>query len=132
MWNIIYFKATGECSFSITDLYSEPVVFDSGSPYDHDQYCMKEFSCEDSSVALHFKFNRFSLEEGFDYLSITSEDLNSDDLNFYNYIYEDYSGQNFLVLTGEEETDVWVNAESIQSFGSSSKLRVTFFRQGCE
>ena len=112
------------------------MVFDSGSPYDHSQYCMKEFSCEDSSVALHFKFNRFSLEEGFDYLSITSEDLNSDDLiydlNSHDYIYEDYSGQNFLVLTGEEETGVWVNAESIQSFGSSSKLRVTFFRQGCE
>ena len=107
---------------------------------------MKEFSCEDSSGALHFKFNRFSVEHFYDYLSITSENFdlfnefyNSDDNStdfdhYYDYsiFNEDQSGPNFLVLTGEQETDVWVIAESIQSFGSSSKLRVTFFRQGFE
>ena len=131
------------CSFSVTDLHSEPVVFDSGSPYGHGQYCSNEFSCEDSSVALHFKFNRFSLEQGYDYLSIGSGDFILNDFIYDNLMfYEDYNGhyeghsrQNFLVLTGEQETGVWVNAESIQNvqnFGSNSKLRVTFLRRGFE
>ena len=111
------------------------MVFDSGSPYNHKQYCSNEFSCEDSSVALHFKFNRFSLEQGHDYLAITSEESAADYL-YVNYsIYEDYSERNLLILSGEQETGVWVNAESIQnipSFGSDSKLRVTFYRQGYE
>ena len=117
-------------------MYSEPAVFDSGSPYNHDQFCWEEFSCEDSSTALHFKFNRFSLEQGYDYLTITSEDFNFDDSIEYDgdgyMVKGDQSGQNFVLLTGEHETDVWVNAESIQNFGSSSKLRVTFYRQGFE
>ena len=93
---------------------------------------MKEFSCEDSSVALHFKFNRFSLEQRYDYLAITSEEYAEDYIYVYDYTYEDYIRWNELILSGDQETIVWVNAESFQSFGSSSKLRVTFFRQGYE
>ena len=59
---------------------------------------------------VHFKFDRFETESDYDYLSI---DLDNDGVNDYsNSTYN----QTSLILDGSQLVDIWVTAESIQSF----------------
>ena len=129
-----------------SDLHSADEVFESGSPYENNQICTKEFYCDESVgydllgdsywyddigvkeglSGLHFKFNRFSLGQGNDYLAIgPSEDYNDELGNFTNF-------KNVLKLHGEQETGVWVYAQSISNVDISTRLRVYFFRKSFE
>lgn len=56
------------------------------------------FSCADSDKKVHFKFDRFETERNYDYL------------------YIGYGKQVQLVLDGYQQTDIWVNAETIPDF----------------
>ena len=70
---------------------------------------------------MHFKFNRFSLEQRYDYLAIgLPEDYNEEE-NYWSIVNRDL--ENVLILDGEQETDIWVNAEAITNF------RILFYRK---
>ena len=51
------------------------------------------FTCDDPEKTVHFKFDRFHTEYSYDFLFIDN-----------------------LELTGYQQTDIWVNAESISDF----------------
>ena len=107
------------CTFSETMM---SFIFNSGFNYDHNQVCTKTYSCEDSSERLHFKFNRFSLEQGYDFLAIGLPEDQSIDDGYSSLV--SLNLPNVLILDGDQETDIWVNAESIENF------RVSFYRKG--
>ena len=70
---------------------------------------------------MHFKFNRFSLEKNYDYLVIgLPEDYNEED-SFWGLVNRNL--ENVLILDGQQETDIWVNAEAITNF------RILFYRK---
>ena len=70
---------------------------------------------------VHFKFDRFDTENGYDYFVIGNPyDF---DYWFENYFYEvendyrdDTRDRAGLMLDGSRQTDIWVTAESIKSF----------------
>ena len=125
-----------------SDLHSADEVFESGSPYENNQICTKEFYCDESVgydllgdsywyydigvkeglSGLHFKFNRFSLEQGYDFLAIGLPEDQSIDDGYSSLV--SLNLPNVLILDGDQETDIWVNAESIENF------RVSFYRKG--
>ena len=80
---------------------------------------------------VHFKFERFETERGYDYLVIGNpyefDDHYEDFFMEYDYP-SDYRTKPYnrtgLILDGTQQTDIWVNAESINSFD------IYFFRLG--
>ena len=107
------------CTFSET---GTSFIFNSGLNYGPNQICTKTYSCDDSSERLHFKFNRFSLEQGYDFLAIGLPEDQSIDDGYSSLV--SLNLPNVLILDGDQETDIWVNAESIENF------RVSFYRKG--
>ena len=100
-------------------------VFDSGLMYDNNQICTKTYSCEDSSKPLHFKFNRFSVEARYDYLAIGLPEEYNENESYWGIVNRDL--ENVLILDGEQETDIWVNAEAITNFRILFKRKESFF-----
>ena len=85
--------------------------------------CSETFSCSDSSKTVHFKFDRFVTEQGYDYLTIgLPEDTDYNSLNQLISEQRTKNVQDSLILDGNQETGIWVNAESIQKF------RIQLFR----
>ena len=80
--------------------------------------CAENFSCQDPTESVHFKFDRFDTESGYDYLVIGSPKSNQ--LDDYYYMYYEYiyipADQNGLILDGSQQTGIWVNAQSIPLF----------------
>ena len=69
---------------------------------------------------MHFKFNRFSVEARYDYLAIGLPEEYNEDESYWGIVNRDL--ENVLILDGEQETDIWVNAEAITNF------RIRFIR----
>ena len=85
--------------------------------------CSETFSCSDSSKTVHFKFDRFVTEQGYDYLTIgLPEDTDYNILKQLKSEQRTKNVQDTLILDGNQETGVWVNAGSIQNF------RIQLFR----
>ena len=92
---------------------------------------MKNFGCFNPNETVHFKFERFETESGFDFFVIGNpyefdeyyEDFFLEDYDYQN----DYRAQPYnrtgLMLDGSQETDIWVNAQSIINFD------IYFFRR---
>ena len=84
--------------------------------------CSETFNCSDLSQTIHFKFDRFRLEQNNDYVTIgLPEILDTTDLN--QQITDQRAISDGIVLTGKQETGVWVNAKSIKDF------RIQFYRK---
>ena len=62
----------------------------------------KHFTCDDPTTTVHFKFDRFATERNYDYFHIGY--LNQDGF------------EPGLVLDGNQQTEIWVNADSIPDF----------------
>ena len=60
----------------------------------------KHFSCDDPETTVHFKFDRFETE------------------HYYDYLYIGYVSSQLWVLKLDrnQQTDIWVNADSIPDF----------------
>ena len=81
------------------------------------------FGCANPNETVHFKFDRFATESGYDYFVIGNP-YQFDDY-YENYFadtdyFSDYREQSInrvgLMLDGSQPTDIWVTAKSIQSF----------------
>ena len=85
--------------------------------------CSEIFSCSDSFKTVHFKFDRFDTEYEYDYLTIgLPEDTDYNSLNQLKSEQRTKNVQDTLILDGNQETGIWVNAESIKNF------HIQFFR----
>lgn len=71
---------------------------------------------------MHLKFHRFSLEQRYDYLALGLPDEYNTTESYEDLV--DRNFENVLILDGEQETGIWVNAESIENF------RIYFYRNG--
>ena len=83
--------------------------------------CWQSFSCVNPNETVHFKFDRFDTENGYDYFVIGNPyDFDNLFENYFNEVENDYrddtSDRAGLMLDGSRQTDIWVTAESIKSF----------------
>ena len=86
--------------------------------------CSETFNCSDPFQTVHFKFDRFNTQPGHDYLTIglpEDTDYNSLDQRISEQRTENV--QDTLILEGNQEAGIWVNAESIKNF------HIHFFRK---
>ena len=81
---------------------------------------MENFYCSDLNETVHFKFDRFSIEQDYDYLVLGFP--NGFDA-YYEYYFgsvdNDFESPTFkigLKLGTQQTTDIWVNAQSIPNF----------------
>ena len=80
--------------------------------------CAENFSCHGTET-VHFKFDRFDTENGYDYFVIG---FPSEFEYYYNYFesvgieIEKPADQIGLIMDGSQQTGIWVNAQSIPSF----------------
>ena len=83
--------------------------------------CAHSFGCNNPNETVHFMFDRFETEYGYDYLIIGDPDaFENIDVENIDYIYEyldDYklTGR-ALILEGNQTTGVWVTATSLPNF----------------
>ena len=75
---------------------------------------------------MHFKFNRFSLEQRYDYLAIGLPADYNEEETYWGIVNRDL--ENVLILDGQQETDIWVNAEAITNFRILFYRKESFFR----
>ena len=86
--------------------------------------CVETFECSNQNETVHFKFDRFDVEHGFDYFVIGYPSQFDDHYDeFYDYYFgsieQEFESPNYrtgLMLHGQQQTDIWVNAESIPVF----------------
>ena len=80
----------------------------------------KTFDCSAPNESVHFKFDRFDVEDYWNYLVIGYP-------NQFDYYYDNNFGsidhgiqkptfRTGLMLDGRQQTSIWVNAQSIQPF----------------
>ena len=117
------------CQF---DSYERGAIFDTGTPYSNNMRCVESFSCENSTETVHFKFDRFDVEENYDYLVIGNPIRFG---NYHDYHFGSIEGfesfenidnpdsQIGVILHGSQITGTWVNAQSIPTFN------IYFFRK---
>ena len=81
---------------------------------------MQTFDCSNPNESVHFKFDRFDTEYEFDYLVIgyPTQFDNYYDAHFgsVDHDFEIPTFRTGLMLHGHQQTDIWVNAESIPMF----------------
>ena len=81
---------------------------------------MESFQCNDSNETIHFKFDRFDLEDDYDFLLIGySEQFEHFHDNFFEpngYEIERPNNKTGLMLDGSQPLHTWVNAQSIPDF----------------
>ena len=70
---------------------------------------------------VHFKFDRFDTERGYDYFVIGNPyDFDGLFENYFDEVENDYRDETSdrvgLILDGNRQTGIWVTAESIKSF----------------
>ena len=82
--------------------------------------CVETFDCSAPNESVHFKFDRFHVEETYDYLVIGYP--NQFD-HYYDYNFgsvghgiEKPTSRTGLMLHGQQQTGIWVNAQSIPTF----------------
>ena len=79
------------------------------------------FTCSNQEESIHFKFENFETEKGYDYVFIGKTIEQGEDFDIQNTVGGE--DQVSLRLDGQNQTDAWVHADSIPNFN------IFFYRQ---
>ena len=82
--------------------------------------CVESFSCQDPLKTIHFKFERFEIENNYDFLLLGY----TEEFEHFHDNYFDVNGHYIdkpddkigLLLDHTQQTDIWVSAQSIPNF----------------
>ena len=82
------------------------------------------FGCTNPNETVHFKFDRFETEGGYDYFVIGNpyqfdayyEANFTEDTDYLDDYRENTNNRTGLMLDGNQQTGIWVTADSIQNF----------------
>ena len=112
------------CSFTQTESGAK---FNTGRPYPGFQRCSEIFSCSNANEIVYFKFNQFEIDDSsFAYFAIGLPKQYEAYPSYHPFEFslKDFGNFNFytLLLSGSQQTGVWVSAESIKDF------RIYFYR----
>ena len=90
--------------------------------------CSQSFTCSDKQKTVHFKFDRFEIEKGFDYFIIGDPNTfkcieKMEHLNYREGLNLKCIDRQALILTGNQShTETYIEAKSITEF------HISFFR----